>query len=100
MAVFVAKGIVAPGGGAAVPLAYGPDPVTGLSYSCDPSGSVLHFSDVAVSDPFCKHVHFLWAKGRGSGLFGEPGYCPTLPVGRDEMAKFLANAFKILLYGP
>ena len=35
MAAFIAKAIVAPGGGAAIPLTYGPDPVTGLSYSCD-----------------------------------------------------------------
>ncbi len=36
MSAFVARAVVAPGGGAAVPLTYGPDPVTGLSYSCDP----------------------------------------------------------------
>ena len=64
MAIFIAKAIVAPGGGPAVPLTYGPDPVTPLSYSCDRGQPAPAFSrDIATSDAFCKHVHFLWAKG-------------------------------------
>jgi hypothetical protein len=95
----LAKGIVAPGGGAAVPLTYGPDPVTGFSYSCNPASPNLFFTDVSTSDTFCKHVHFLWAKGVIAGCSANQ-YCPTLNVGRDEMSKFLGNAFALQLYGP
>src|SRR5262249_44838818 len=63
MAGFVAKAMVAPGGGSRVPLTYGPDPVTGSSYSCDAGSPNVHFADVPASDPFCKHVHYLWARG-------------------------------------
>jgi len=99
MAIFVAKAIVAPAGGAGVPVAYGPDPVTFLSYSCDAGTPNLHFTDIAVSDTFCKHAHYLWAKGIIAGCsFSQ--YCPTGDVKRDEMAKFLANAFQLALYGP
>lgn len=87
------------GGGNAVPLTYGPDPVTGLSYSCDTSSPDVHFTDVPVSNPFCKHIHFLWAKGVIAGCSASQ-YCPTQPVQRDAMAKFLANGFGLELYGP
>jgi S-layer homology domain len=99
MAIFIAKGTVAPAGGSGVPLTYGPDPVTGFSYSCDPASPSLHFTDISVSDSFCKHAHFLWAKGIIVGCSATQ-YCPTVNVGRDEMSKFLTNAFRLLLYGP
>jgi hypothetical protein len=99
MAIFIAKAIVAPAGGAGVPVTYGPDPETGLSYSCDSGSPNLHFNDVFLSDPYCKHVHFLWAKGVISGCSANQ-YCPDLDIGRDEMSKFLTNAFRLLLYGP
>ena len=99
MAIFVARGIVAPGGGAAVPAAYGPDILTGRSYSCSAGSPDLHFSDVSTSDSFCKHVHFLWAKGVIAGC-STTEYCPPGQVGRDEMAKFLSNAFNLLIYAP
>jgi hypothetical protein len=99
MASFVSKGTVAPQGGAGVPETYGPDPDTGFSYSCNSGAPLLHFTDVPVSDPFCRHIHFLWAKGVVSGCTATE-YCGTLNVARGEMAKFLANAFKKLLYGP
>jgi hypothetical protein len=99
MSVFVARGIVAPGGGAAVPLAYGPDPVTGLSYSCNPASPNLHFTDVPAAASYCKHVHYLWAKGIVSGCAANR-YCVSGQVSRGEMAKFLSNAFDLQLYGP
>ena len=99
MAAFVAKSMVAPAGGAGVPLAYGPDPVTGLSYSCDAGSPNVHFTDVPATDAFCKHVHFLWAKGIVAGCAATL-YCPSDPVTRDQMAKFLGNAFALQLYGP
>jgi hypothetical protein len=99
MASFVAKAMVAPGGGAAVPPTYGPDPVTGLSYSCDTGSPNTHFTDVPATDQFCKHAHFLWAKGVVSGCTATT-YCPDSDVARDEMAKFLGNAFQLVLYAP
>jgi hypothetical protein len=99
MASFIAKATVAPGGGAAVPLTYGPDPVTGLSYSCAGGTPNVHFSDVPATNPFCKHIHFLWAKGIVSGCSATQ-YCPSQPVNRDAMAKFIANGFGLELYGP
>ena len=99
MASFIAKAVVAPGGGAAIPTTYGPDPVTGFSYSCNAGSPNVHFVDVPATDVFCKHVHFLWAKGIIAGCTGTQ-YCPTQNVTRDAMAKFLSNAFNLLLYGP
>jgi hypothetical protein len=99
MAAFMARAIVAPAGGAGVPMTYGPDPNTGLSYSCEVASPNLHFTDVTASDPLCRHVHFLWAKGIVSGCSATE-YCPSGNVARDEMAKFLGNAFQLLLYGP
>jgi hypothetical protein len=99
MAAFLGRSIVAPGGGSSIPVAYGPDPVTGLSYSCNPASLNIHFTDVPASDSFCKSVHFLWAKGVIDGCSATL-YCPNLPVTRDQMAKFLSNAFGLVLYGP
>ena len=99
MAAFIAKAIVAPLGGNFVPLSYGPYPGTGLSYSCDPAAPNVHFTDVPVTDPFCKHVHYLWSRGFVSGC-STTAYCPATLVTRDTMAKFLGNAFALTLYGP
>jgi hypothetical protein len=99
MAIFMARGVVAPGGGAAIPGTYGPDPTTGRSYSCAAGSPNLHFSDVFTSDLYCKHVHFLWAKGIIDGCGGTL-YCPAAQVTRDAMAKFLSNSFTLPLYAP
>ncbi len=99
MASFIAKAIVAPGGGDAVPLTYGPDPSTGLSYSCAAGSPNLHFTDVPASNPFCKHIHYLWAKGVVTGCSATQ-FCPSQTVQRDAMAKFIANGFGLELYGP
>jgi S-layer homology domain len=98
MASFIAKAIVAPAGGPGVPMTY-TDPGTGRSYSCDAGSPNLHFTDVPVSNPFCKHIHYLWAKNVVAGC-GATTYCPSDPVARDAMAKFLANGFGLQLYGP
>ena len=99
MASFIAKAVVAPAGGPGVPATYGPDPVTGLSYSCSVGSPNVHFTDVPVTNTFCKHVHYLWARGMITGCSATK-YCPTDPVTRDTMAKFLSAAFKLSLYGP
>ena len=98
MASFIAKATVAPQGGSAVPLSY-TDPTTGLSYSCDAGSPNVHFTDIPATNPFCKHVHYLWAKGIVSGCTATQ-YCPGQAVLRDAMAKFLANGFGLQLYRP
>ncbi len=100
MAGIVARAMVAPGGIAAVPLTYGPDPVTGLSYSCNASSPSIHFTDVGVSSLSCRLVHFLWAKGVIAGCGPRRHSVPDGDITRGEMAKFLANAFDLKLYGP
>ena len=98
MASFIAKAVVAPGGGSAVPVSY-TDPTTSRSYSCVSGSANLHFTDVPVSNAFCKHVHYLWARGIVDGCTATK-YCPTAAVARDAMAKFIANGFGLQLYGP
>jgi hypothetical protein len=98
MASFIAKAIVAPGGAGAVPSDY-KDPVTTLSYSCDPASPNLHFTDVPVSSPFCRPIHYLWAKGVISGCSATE-FCPSDAVNRGAMAKFIANGFGLKLYKP
>jgi hypothetical protein len=44
-------------------------------------------------------VHFLWARGIVSGT-SPTTFRPTDLVTRDGMARFLSNAFNLLLYGP
>jgi hypothetical protein len=98
MASFIAKAIVAPQGGPGVPVVYA-DSGTGRSYSCNPGSPNLHFTDVPVSNAFCKHIHYLWARGFVDGCSATQ-YCPGNPVDRDAMAKFIANGFGLQLYGP
>ena len=99
MASFVAKAMVAPGGGPACRRPTGRTRSPACSYSCDTGSPNTHFTDVPATDQFCKHVHFLWAKGVVTGCTGTT-YCPDSDVARDEMAKFLGNAFSLVLYGP
>ena len=80
-----------------MPISYGPDPVTGFSYSCDVATPNIHFTDVPASNTFCKHIHYLWAKGIIGGC-GATTYCPNDTVTRDEMAKFLTNGFNATLW--
>ncbi len=100
MAAFVAKAIPPPPMTVTVPIVYGPDPVTGRSYDCRQEQTTnTFFTDVPAADPFCKHVHFLWARGIIAGCGGSL-YCGNDPVTREAMAKFLSNAFELQLYGP
>jgi len=98
MAALIAKSMVQPYGGYGVSLAYSA-PGTGRSYSCDSASPSVHFTDVPDTDPFCKHVHYLWARGVLDGC-GPDQFCASGDVTREEMAKFLVNAFGLKLYGP
>ncbi|HEY7113775.1 MAG TPA: S-layer homology domain-containing protein [Thermoanaerobaculia bacterium] len=99
MASFIAKALVAPGGGNAVPLTYGPDAGTGRAYSCAAASPNVHFTDVPVSNAFCRHIHYLWARAIVDGCTAT-AYCPSQVVNRDAMAKFISNAFGLTLYRP
>jgi S-layer homology domain len=99
MSAFVARAMEAPGGDSAVPESYGPDPSTGRSYDCTSASPNLHFADVTDSDSLCKYPHFLWARGIVAGC-GPNEYCPQGDVARDQMAKFVVNAFGLKLYEP
>ncbi|MGV8039522.1 MAG: S-layer homology domain-containing protein [Thermoanaerobaculaceae bacterium] len=90
MAVFVAR--VAAGGEDAVPESY-TDPGTGRGYDCGAAGG-SHFLDVDDQQWACAHVNYLWALGQIDGCDGPNRlFCPAPNVRRDEMAKFLSNAF-------
>ena len=87
-AAFVAKSMIAD-----VPETMAP------IYSCDPADPIVLFNDVPAGDPFCRHVHFLWAKGVIAGCAPD-AFCRDGDVTRGQMAKFVVNAFGLKLYGP
>jgi hypothetical protein len=68
------------------------------SYNCTTGGS-SHFPDVLVTDAFCRHVNYLWARGVISGYL-DGTYEPASDVTRDQIAKFIVNAFNLSVYGP
>lgn len=96
MAILIARAAV--GGDAAVPISYGPDPVTGLTYRCDPSSPDVHFSDIGAADWFCRHAEYLRATGVISG-YPDGSFQPGQGITRGQMAKFLANGFHLQLFG-
>lgn len=97
MAIFIARAIA--GGEDNVPAAYTNPDDPSKHYNCSYISPDLYFTDVSVSDYFCKHAHYLWALNIISGC-GSNLYCPSDPITREQMAKFLVNAFYLLLYGP
>jgi hypothetical protein len=92
MAMFIARAVT--GNDAAVPLTYGPDPVTGRSYSCDSSRPNLHYTDVAATDQYCRHVSYLWARNINTG-YTDNTYRPANYVTRADMSGFLVNGFNL-----
>jgi len=97
MAETIARALVAPDGDGGIPATYGPDPITGRSYSCDTG--ISHFTDVSASSASCADANFLWALDVIEGC-GPDTFCPDSDITRGEMAKFLVNAFSLTLYGP
>jgi hypothetical protein len=94
MAMFIARAVT--GSDAAVPLTYGPDPVTGRFYSCNPMSLSLHYTDVTINDIYCRHTNYLWARDINTG-FTDNTYRPNQGVSRADMAGFLANGFNLQL---
>lgn len=97
MAIFVSRAVA--GGDANVPTNY-TDSVTGRSYNCG-DAAANNFGDVPDTLPYCRHVHYLWARGFIDGCaIAPPQYCPSNLVTRGQMSKFIVNSFQLLLYGP
>jgi hypothetical protein len=94
MAVMLARDLA--GGDGAVPSS-APDPGNGRAYDCT-DGRPNAFSDVPDSDPGCKYVYFIWSKNVVDG-YGDGTYGPETMVRRDQMAKYLVNAYDLKLYG-
>jgi hypothetical protein len=85
MAIFIARAEA--GGDASVPSS---GTAQGQPYNCASGGTSL-FSDISPADPFCRHVHYIYAAGVTTGC--SPGkYCPELGVTRGQMALFIARA--------
>ena len=102
MAAFLARAQA--GGDANVPAA---GSAQGNPYNCA-SGGVSLFTDVAPTDPFCRHVHYIFGTGVTTGCVTTPPrqYCPGDFVTRGQMALFVArgvagsDAAVPLTYGP
>jgi hypothetical protein len=93
MAVLVA-GPIATGGDAGVPsVGTFNDSGTARSYNCAVTGG-SHFSDIPSSAAFCRHANYLWARGIIDG-YADGTFQPQLGITRGQMAKFVAQAFKL-----
>lgn len=88
MATILARDLA--GGDDLVPASR-PDPGNGRGYDCT-DGSANAFIDVPDSDPGCKFVYYIWSFGIIDGN-GDGTYAPNASVTRDQMAKFLVNAY-------
>ena len=84
MAIFLAN--VLARGGSNVPAA---GVWNAKAYSCT-SGGVSLFLDVAPTDAFCKHAHYLAAQNVALGC-GGTYFCPGTAVSRLEMSAFVAE---------
>ncbi len=95
LAIWIAR-VVLGGDFPPIPQSYGPDPVTGRSYNCNSENPEIQFVDAGS---VCAPIHFIWAKGIIAGC-SPTAFCPSGFVTRDQIAKFLVNAFGLTLYGP
>jgi hypothetical protein len=64
--------------------------------SCIPNSCTGIFTDVPASNPFCGYVEAIYNLGITAGC-GVSLYCPRLPIRRDQMAKFIVNAYGLTL---
>ena len=66
--------------------------------SCIPTSCTGIFSDVLSSNIFCGYIEGIYNAGVVSGCQSAPLlYCPTLNVSREQMSKFIVNAFGFAL---
>lgn len=95
MAAFISRAMA--GGDANVPpsatIASSDNPTVNGPYNCTNGGTSL-FSDVAVTDPFCRHIHFIAGQNITVGCNSAvpPAFCQNQTVTRGSMAVFIAKA--------
>jgi hypothetical protein len=66
--------------------------------SCPTAACTNTFGDVPSSNPFCTYIEALYFAGIVNGCQTNPLlYCPTNNVNRQQMAKFIVNAFGFTL---
>lgn len=66
----------------------------GAPWKCNLAYCSGIFADVPASNPFCDFIEDLYQQGIISGCQSSPLlYCPNNNVTREQMAKFIANAF-------
>jgi len=66
--------------------------------SCSATACAGIFQDVTASNPFCPYIEALYTGGVVSGCSASPlHYCPGSLVQRNQMAKFIVNAFGFTL---
>ena len=66
--------------------------------SCSTATCNNWFGDVPASNPFCTFIEALYSAGVVNGCNTDPlMYCPTNNVNRQQMAKFIVNAFGFTL---
>ena len=61
--------------------------------SCYPLSCNGIFTDVPSSNVFCAYIEALYSKGIISGC-GSSLYCPNASITREQLSKFLVNAFE------
>jgi S-layer homology domain len=88
MAVFIARAQA--GSDAAIPSS---GSAQGYPYNCTARGT-SQFTDIDPTDPFCRHVHYIFSTGVTTGCVTTPPrqYCPGDNVSRGQMALFIARA--------
>ena len=82
------------GGDSQVP-ARSPDPGNGRAYDCT-DGKPNAFPDVPDGDIGCKYVYSIWSKNIVDG-YADGTYGPADPVTREQMSKYLTNAYQLTL---
>jgi hypothetical protein len=92
MAVMLARDLA--GGDAQVPSRLS-DAGNGRAYDCT-DGKGNAFTDVPDSDADCKYIYFIWSRKVVDG-FGDGTYGPEDSVSREQMAKYLTNAYQLSL---
>ena len=91
VAMFAARALAK--GDDGVPEAYGPEATTGRRYSCDPASLNVSFRDVSAGDIFCRHVHYLWARGVTTG-FSDGSYRPTVLATRSNVDDLVSQVVR------
>jgi len=67
------------------------NPAVNGAYDCESGGTSL-FADVAPTDAFCRHIHFVAGQNITIGCDAIPDFCPGGAVLRRSMAVFVARA--------